>query len=309
MASSTPGVGGSDVAARRVPKPPRNVSVASLADTGDPATDRVMIQAEQNLQDLQEQARAAATTAAGQAGSITSLTSGLAALTATVAAIPTSGRLLAAPQRITAGGTYPATPGATHARIRMAGAGAGGGGAGGGANAATGGGGSSGVVLEAWVGDGVTPLTSYVFVFGSAGTAGSNAGGTGGDGGDAQVTVNPAATVLLAKGGKGGGGVTSAASTFGAPGALTAGSTAVGVNGVVAAVQDGGDVGFNVGGYFYSGEGGQSSLGTAGNTFSGTGAGVTATGFGAGGGGASATAVGMAGGAGAPCGAIIEEYS
>src|SRR3954466_7215538 len=74
MASSTLGGGGSDVPARRVPKPPRDVSVASLADTGHPATDRVMIQAEQNLQDLQEKARAAAVVAADHGDSIATLT-------------------------------------------------------------------------------------------------------------------------------------------------------------------------------------------------------------------------------------------
>lgn len=41
-------------------RPPRAVAVASLADTGDAATDRVLIQAEQNLQDLQDHQRALA---------------------------------------------------------------------------------------------------------------------------------------------------------------------------------------------------------------------------------------------------------
>lgn len=58
---------------RRV-APPRNVTVASLADTGDAATDRVMIQAEQNLQDLQERAREAAKTTAAHGATLSTLT-------------------------------------------------------------------------------------------------------------------------------------------------------------------------------------------------------------------------------------------
>lgn len=298
------------MAARR-PKQPGFVAVASLADTGDPATDRVMIQAEQNLQDLQAGARAATKTATTQAASAASQGSAITALTTRVttaeAKITTlqgevSGRLLAAPLTLTGSGSGTLPAGTTMIRLRFTGAGGGGGGAAGGANSAAGAGGNSGTYLEIIIGSpgGAVLPSAYSWSAGTGGTAGSSAGGTGGTGGDSTFTHN--SITYTAKGGAGGGGAANLASSFGAPAARTPGSSAALVN-----VQQQGEPGVNINNFFWSGQGGSNPMGGGGGLSGSTAAnGNDGSLYGGGGGGAIAQATGRAGGVGADGGEILE---
>jgi hypothetical protein len=286
------------VPGRRVAAP-RNVTVASLADTGDPATDRVMIQAEQNLQDLQEKARAAAATAAAQATAI--------------AAIPTGGRLLGVVLLTGSGsGTLPA--GTAAIRFRGTGQGGGGGGATTGAGIAAGAGGSTGEIVEGMTGTpGGTPLTvtAYSWIGGTgAGAGGTSAGGNGATGTASTFTANGVA--YTASGGGGGQGIVGVAGNANTNPTTTAtGTPAVGVSGVLRRASGLGlDGEMHDGTMWISGSGGCHEMGTGGVTVGGLTAGNPGTGMGGGGGGAAAGGGGgRAGGDGAPGGWIVEFYS
>jgi hypothetical protein len=297
MASSTHGVGGSDVPARRIPKPPRNVTVASLADTGDPATDRVMIQAEQNLQDLQDKARAATATATAQSDAIATLQGQV------------SGRLLAPTLTLTGSGSDTLPAGTCVVVLDMIGQGGGGGGAVNGSAAASGG--LSGWRLRTVIGTPGVPLSTltYSWSAGSAGGGGgSAAGGNGTAGADTTATVN--GTGFTAKGGSGGIGSTGAAAVsstpIAAPGTGPVGLASFGQAGpgLVMALATAGLIG---------GAGGGTDLGAGGEPIFGvasTGNAGSSAGFGGGGSGAVAiNPAGFVGGAGAPGVVLLTPYS
>lgn len=256
-----------------------SVAVASLADTGHDGTDRVMIQAEQNLQDLQDRVRG---------------------LRSQVLAV--SGRFLGR-QILTGSGTYAPSPGTTLVRVRMIGGGGGGGGAGGGANVAVGAGGATGRYLDFVVGGGAA-ITGGAYSCGGGGSGGANTGGTGGTGGSTTIVVNR--TTYTATGGGGGTGLAStAASGFAFPGGLIGGSSTADVS-----YAEQGQPGILVNTLlFWGGSGGSTEFGAGGGTGVGSQNGNPGLGFGSGGGGAGAAAAGKVGGAGAPGAIDIEEYS
>lgn len=291
--------------AGRRPQPPRPVAVISLGATNDPAVDRVLKQAEQHVEDLQDHARR--TSAAVETN-----TTDLANLTSTVTALPTTGRLLRAPQTLTGSGTY--TPAIGTAMVIISGAACGGGGGGAGAavgtTAAAGGGGASGERVSRMVigAPGGSLITGGSFTAPTpGGAAGANTGGNGGTGSDATLLINGVTYTL--KGGGGGQGMASTTvAAFAKRGVAQVGA-------VTGAIREDGWPGVLVNtSSFWGGPGGSAGdLGEGGagaDALSGSTAGGSPSGFGGGGGGGCAFGnTGVAGAAGGPAGWIIEEYS
>jgi hypothetical protein len=290
--------------AGRRPVRPQQVAVSGLPSSGDPAVDRMTVQAEQDLQDLQDFARRTQT-------DVGDISAELDSLTATVAAIPTSGRLLTT-LRLTGTGSGTLPAGTAVVILEGVGQGGGGGGAAGGAGVGVGGGGASGARLCIKIGTPGVPLANlaYSWTAGSAGgAAGADTGGNGGTGTDSTVTIN--GTTYTMKGGLGGtGGASSTTIAYSAGGSQQAGTTSgghveqeVGFPGVVTAG--------SAPALGWGGRGGGTAMGVGGGETSGgsAGAGGDTNGFGgAGAGGCSVGATGKAGGAGAPGGIELEVY-
>ena len=277
----------------------KSVAVVSLASTGDAATDRVMIPAEQSIQDLQDRGRSE-TKRLDTAD--TALGARIDSLTATVDAL--TGRFVAR-QVLTGSGTYTPTPGTTAARARLVGGGGGGGGGSGGAGVACGSGGGSGTYYEFTVVGGT--VTGGAYSVGSGGSAGSSAGGTGGTGGNTTLVLN--GTTYTAKGGTGGTGQTNTGSSHAPAVGHAQGGTPSTATTIL--VGEDGDHGVYAAsdGYFWGGAGGGNPLGSGGGTVDGGNNGAVGFGLGGGGGGAAATTVGKSGAAGSAGIIIIEEYS
>lgn len=267
------------MAGRRTSARP-SVSVASLADTGHDGTDRVMIQAEQNLQDLQDRVRS---------------------LRSQVLAV--AGRSLGR-QILTGSGTYTPNSGATRVHVRMIGGGGGGGGATPGAGAGAAAGGSSGALLDIWIGEAGVPIQGGAYSCGAGGAGGTTAPGAGGSGGDTTIVINRA--TYVAKGGGGGAAMTGVAANGNANPTIPAAGTSSG--GLV--THGAGGIGqVSDGNMWFSGGGGGTALGPGGAPAGGTNAGVAGGIYGGGGGGAAAQTGARAGGAGAAGVIVLEEYS
>lgn len=202
-------------------------------------------------------------------------------------------------------GIYAPTPGTKTARVRMTGGGGGGGqvtGAAGSTVVGVAGGGASGVYLEQTFTN-PTGITGGAYGCGAAGAGGATSGG--GTGGDTVLNIN--GTKLTSKGGLGGTGTTAQVQALQAPGGLIQAGSSRG-DFQVANV---GTFGFWDGSSVATGgNGGSHPLGGGGAGASGIlGPGNPGIGFGGGGGGAESQSTGFAGGAGAPGGIIIEEFS
>jgi hypothetical protein len=285
------------MAGRRA-QPPGPVPALSLAATGHPPTDRVNKQVESAVQDLQTKARDAA--------------SGISALTARVTTLEgeVSGRLLAAPIRLTGTGSGTLPAGTCLVDLEGVGGGGGGGGANGngGGNIAAAAGGSSGVRLHTRIGTPGVPFTTLAYSW-SAGAGGGGGNGTptnGAVGGDTTVTLN--GTAYTMKGGGGGAGATGIAGS----GNYAPTAPAGGTSGVAGESSYGnGENGIMIGGAaWFSGSGGETPMGAGGLSVGGTTNGVNGAGMGGGGSGAAASGAGTAtGGNGAAGGAFITPYS
>lgn len=204
---------------------------------------------------------------------------------------------------LTSGTTYTPTTGTTKVILYLIGGGGGGGGASGAASSvgAAGGGGGGGLAIKY-----INNVSgTYTYAIGAGGTAGANTGGNGGAGGN--TTFANGATTITAFGGAGGiGQVTGTAAAF----VLGGAGAAVSTNGDLNAGGSPGIMAYRVSGTLgYSGTGGDSEYGGAGQGLTTAGAGSNATGFGSGGGGALSTAnTARAGGTGAPGAIIAIEY-
>lgn len=209
------------------------------------------------------------------------------------------GRLIRAPQVLTAGVSYAKPAGCKSIVVELVGGGGGGGGCSSAASSgACGGGGASGAYASKRYD--VSALAGpFTYAIGAAGLAGTNAGGTGGNGGD--TTFTDGTTLVTAKGGLGGVGEaagTAAAFVAGGAGQL---STLGDLNGAGSP----GEYAQRLSGTAaVSGGGGSSEWGGGGLARTTAGAGNAGAGIGGGGGGAlvlsaSAAAIGGAGSAGA----------
>jgi hypothetical protein len=144
----------------------------------------------------------------------------------------TSGRLVRAPQVLTANGTYTTPATATTIYVEAVGAGGGGGGAdvsNSTTQSSAAGGGGSGAYAAKYFS--VAPNTTYTYAIGLSGTAGTSSGGDGGNGGNTTFTVN--AVTVTAGGGIGGYGVASTQAGSLNPGGLggTASSGDINISG------------------------------------------------------------------------------
>ena len=214
-----------------------------------------------------------------------------------------SGRLIRAPQVLTAGSSYTTPAGCTMIRVTLV---AGGGGGGGVSNlasnaAAAGGGASGAVAIKTFL---VAPSTAYTYAIGTNGTAGANTGGTGGTGGDTTFAVG--GVTVTAKGGLGGVGM-----TYGtALAAVLGGIGVIATNGDVNGRGAPGQSGVRLSGTAaVSGAGGSSPYGGGGGGLITDAVGLAATGYGAGGGGACSLGTSArVGGVGVQGCIIVEEY-
>lgn len=213
------------------------------------------------------------------------------------------GRLLRAPQVLTAGTAYAPPAGCNAIRVTCYGAGGGGGGCDSAAsNGGAGGGGAAGAKVVKYY---AAPPASCTIAIGAAGTAGANTGGTGGTGGD--TTFTDGTTLITAKGGLGGVGMTNGTSNIKAAG----GAGVVGTNGDVNGKGQSGDHGERISGTVgASGKGGSTDVGAGGGGLVAAAAGVAGVNGGGGGGGLvlnnSGAVTGGAGGAGL---IVVEEFS
>lgn len=226
-----------------------------------------------------------------------------------VAAVPTSGRLLSAPARLTGSGVATLPAGTCVIKIRFCGQGGGGGGAVSTGGNAAGAGGSTGEVVEVVIGTpGVTlTMTSYSWAMGSTGGGGGTSAGSNGFNGQASTfTYN--GVVYNAAGGAGGTGSTGAAVGNWNPVAPTPGTPAVGTSGVVRRTYGLGNEGKSFSGAWISGNGGSSEFGAGGLMVGGTTSGNNGRGAGSGGSGAASGGVGLFGGSGSVGEGIIEFY-
>lgn len=216
-----------------------------------------------------------------------------------------TGRLLRAPQVLTAGTTYNPPAGCTAILVcLLAGGGGGGGTTSVAVSAAVGGGGAAGGYAEKYY---TNPPASCTYAIGAAGTAGAATGSNGGTGGD--TTFTDGATLVTTKGGLGGvgqvGGTSNVVVLGGNPGTVSTngnlngagapGGPALRISGTVAA----------------SGSGGESLFGGGGGGLITQGNGNAAIGLGSGGGGGCTLNGGAAqtGGAGSAGVIIVSEYS
>lgn len=226
----------------------------------------------------------------------------------TMIGFPEAGRLLAAPQKFTASGTYTPTAGTTFAIVEEVGGGGGGGGAGTasvGVSESVGGGGAAGQYLKFSVGTlGGSALTGGAVTIGAAGAAGASTPGNGGTGGDTSIVIN--GTTFTAKGGLGGVGGSAGQPVFSAPGLGQAG----GSSGLVTYQQAGEPGVGSTTATFWGGVGGSAQpLGVGGSTGVNGANGNVGTGFGGGGSGACTNSTARTGGPGLAGVIIVYEYA
>lgn len=220
------------------------------------------------------------------------------------------GRILHAPRLLTGTGSDTLAAGTCVVHLRGIGQGGGGGGAQSTTGVSAGAGASSGVLLDIWIGTPGTPLgtLSISWISGSGfGTGGSAVGGAGAAGADSVITIDGVAYTM--RGGGGGAGCPNivAPNNGNVMSSAPAGGTPTG--GVSGYGQ--GNSGIVIGATaWFSGLGGGTPFGAGGGSVGGASDGQPGGGLGGGGsGGAGSGGVGHVGGAGAPGGFIIEEYS